>query len=221
MAVGVAGPTAVADAGASLVAHLEDALTDIVPPRSVVLGAPDDAPSKHPVVVVELVDVVENPHLRNGQAAPSGTGLLVDPADLALDLRYRVTVRPGHGAGGGPSDATHDRHSVVGHVAHTLHTAPVLDDPHLQGSLAGGPPIRVTLDQHDRTPDHRALAVDTPALHYRVSPVVIDAATADSPSRRTPRLDAREALVPQIRLPDNASRALRRASNADQHSRDQ
>lgn len=209
----MASPAAVAEASASLVAFLEHELGGRLAPRSIVLGPPEAAPTKEPVVAVELVDVFENPHLRNGQWTDGTETPLVDPAALVLDLRYRITVHPAHGTGD-PSDTTSARYDVLGHVMHALHQGATIDDPHLQGSLADGPPLRVTLDQQDRTPDHQALALETPVLHYLATPVIIDPphATGDDADGITDRLDdllGRGPIhdrVPTLRLPDALTR---------------
>lgn len=229
----MAAPSAIGDTGASLVAYLEDALTGVVSPRSVVLGAPGDDPTKEPVVVLELVDVTENAHLRNGQWTGDRATPTVDQAALVLDLRYRITVHPAHGGDHDPTSRTRACHAVLGHVAHALHEGAIVDDPHLAGTLADGPPLHVTLDQRDRTPDHAAIAIDVPAMHYLVTPVVIDPATdsgsdvgaptADSiprdarPDRIADRLShlATTDRLPRIRLPDNHSRARRRSTERD------
>lgn len=216
----VAAPSAIADASASLVAFLEHELQGRLTPRSIVLGPPEESPTKEPVVAVELVDVFENPHLRNGQWRDGADDPLVNPAALVLDLRYRITVHSAHGTGD-PTETTLARHDVVGHAMHALHQGPVIRDPHLQGSLAGGPPLRATLDQQDRTPDHQALAVESPALHYLVTPVIIDppesssgGETSDGITDRLGDLLGRGPVherVPMIRVPDALSR--RDASN--------
>lgn len=216
----VATPSAIAEAGSSLVAFLEHELVGRLTPRSIVLGPPEDSPTKEPVVAVELVDVFENPHLRNGQWTDGSDDPLVDPAALVLDLRYRITVHPAHGAGD-PRGTTSARHDVVGHVMHALHQGSVIRDPHLQGSLAGGPPLQVALDQQDRTPDHKALAVDTPVLHYLLTPVIIDPPDSSAGDDSSPGFTDRigdiidrgpiHERVPAIRLPD----ALARRSDTD------
>lgn len=207
----MAGLTAIADASASLVAYLEEALVGTLPSRAIVLGEPDDTPTKEPVVSIELVDILENPHLRNGEWIDGQPDPVVHPNTLALDLRYRITVHPAHGGGNDPSERTHRRLEVVGYVMHALHGSAQIDDPYLQGSLADEPPIQVTYDQTDRTPDHAGLAMETPALHYLVTPVVIDPEHdrsgdprfGDGIRDRLPRLPVLEGRLPTIRLPQN------------------
>lgn len=63
----MAGLTAIADASDSIVAYLRDALAGTLSSRSIVLGNPDETPTKEPVVSVELADVFENHHLWNGE----------------------------------------------------------------------------------------------------------------------------------------------------------
>lgn len=210
-------PSAIAEASASIVAFLEHELRGRLTPRAIVLGPPGESPTKEPVVTVELVDVSPNPHLRNGQWTTGSEDPLVDPTALVLDLRYRITVHPAHGTGD-PSETTLERHDVIGHVMHTLHQGAVIRDPHLQGSLADGPPLRVMLDQQDRTPDHQALALETPVLHYLVTPVIIDPPGSsgndtDGITDRLGDLLGRGPIhehVPAIRLPD----AFNRRSNS-------
>lgn len=186
----LAAPSAIGDAGASLVAYLEDALSGVVSPRSIVLGDPADDPTKEPVVVLQLADVTASTHLRNGQWTGDRTTPTVDPAALVLDLRYRITVHPAHGGDHDPTARTRERHAVLGHVAHALHEGATLEDPHLVGSLADGPPLHVTLDQRDRTPDHASIDIEAPALHYLVTPVVIDPATDPGRGMGSPAMDS-------------------------------
>lgn len=213
-------PSAIAEASASIVAFLEHELRGRLTPRTILLDPPEASPTKEPVVTVQLVDVFPNPHLRNGQLRAGDDDPLVDPTALVLDLRYRITVHPAHGTGD-PSETTLGRHDVIGHVMHTLHQGAVISDPHLQGSLTGGPPIRVTLDQKDRTPDHEALTLDTPVLHYLVTPVIIDppGSSGNDSDRTTDRIGDRlgraplHERVPTVRLPD----AFTRRTGSDPH----
>lgn len=216
MSLTVAGPTAIADAGASLVAYLEDALSGIVPADSIVLGDADDVASKGPIVAIELVDVFENPHLRNGQWRPGESAPVVTPTALVVDLRYRITVHPARNPARDrthidPTQSTYRRHQVVGHVMHALHEGASLDDPHLQGTLADGPAVRVTYDQEDRTPDYQALTVESPALHYLVTPIVVDSSDAGIDRRlpgRIPEMTARDELIPSVRLPKSVQKTV-------------
>lgn len=92
---------------------------------------------------------------------------------------------------------------------HALHDGALLDDQFLRGTLAQGPPLQVTYDQTDRTPDHAALAVETPALHYLVTPVIIDPENdrsgdtrfGDGIRGRIPKMPTLPERIPTIRLP--------------------
>lgn len=209
--------TAIGDAGATLVALLEDALSDRLGSDQVVLGAPGAAPGKAPRLTLTLVDVRESPPLRNGQAGtPSGPAPL-GPSALVLDLRYRLTVDPARGQERDPTAATRTQHELLGRAMRALHDRAVVDDPDLVGSLAGGPPLQVSLDQPAPPSAREGGREATPTVDYLVTPVVVDAGESGDGERATgrpERLPPVGRIVPTRAWPDppTLDRGLRRRS---------
>jgi len=142
----MAGATAIADVGETLVSLLRDRMDHLVDAKEIALASPDSVESGNDLrLTLFLYDVAENSHLKNQKG-----GLLDDgrrePASLALDLHYLLTAHPAHG-GADETAKTADQHRVLGRAMQVFADTPVLRGSTLEGSLEDAEKLQVSMDE--------------------------------------------------------------------------
>lgn len=210
---------AIADAGESLVELLQGTVGVDNPSDTIVLGTPGTRAgggsgpqgSTAPRLSVFLYRVVPSAALRNSprdvaETAGPGDATTVTPAPLAVELHYLVTA---HATGGtsasGTTAETADQHRVLGWAMQALAAHPVLDGSDLLGSLAGDPPVEVTLERSrlDDIVDVWSTFPDRPfepSASYVLSPVLVEATESADGQRVTDRTIDTEPIEPGAHL---------------------
>jgi hypothetical protein len=135
---------AIADVGQSIISVLWQEMqsdssvnTIITTEDALSLQSPADLQDDDSVhLSVYLYRILEDPHTKNRSPVP-GNGANLRKAPLTLDLYYMLTPLLG---------LPRDQQLVLGKTMQILYDRTSLSGPDLQGSLAGGDPIRVILN---------------------------------------------------------------------------
>lgn len=216
---------AIANAGESLVSLLQthvaldegsDAIVLGKPGALVGSSSPRSQSSTTPRLSVYLYQVVPTSSLRNAprevaDAEGAGDPTKVTAAPLALDLHYLVTAYPSGGSSGsGTTAETVDQHHVLGWALQALAENSVLEDADLQGSLAGDPPIDVTLEHSpfENVVDVWSTFPDQPyepSASYILSPVLVKPTESESGQRVNDRTIDTVPVDPNRRADTNNS----------------
>ena len=210
----MAGYTAIADVGLSLVELLRDRLGVLdldlgTGEERIVLGSPRDVADGDPVVLtVFLYRVEENPQMRNADrrevqptVGPPDPATLGE-APLALDLYYLLTAFSAETATGSESLETASQHRVLGRALQVLRDNTVLRGADLQGSLGEEDVVRISV-YPESAEDVLSIWSTFPERPYRpsvsflVSPVEIESELAAPVSRTVERT-----LVTEHRRPE-------------------
>lgn len=177
---------AISAVGQTLVGVLEDRMSlvgsddiALTPPHNVGKGAGDYR------LTCYLYDVTESGHLKNAEPPPRpGED---SEAAITLDLAYLLTAHP---SSTGPDDTanTVDQHNVLGEAIQVLAEDGILQGTTLEGTLSGGPPLQVTIEEESL--EHVTNIWGTfsetpyrPSVCYLVTPVVIDATSTEDDQR--------------------------------------
>jgi hypothetical protein len=178
--------TAIADAGESLVTLLRDRLTSpsyagdpdpvVSEPEEIELGSPKRLENGVRLSVY-LYRIAENGDLKNADPREPRPGP-EPPRPLELDLYYLITAYPGTG-GTDETANTLQQHVVLGRVMQVLQEVPILRGPDLQGSLAGGDaiPLSIVPEGMETVTSLWGTFSDTPfepSVAYLVGPVPIE-----------------------------------------------
>lgn len=183
----MAGDTAIADAGETLVGLLSGRLwgSDLADESKVALASPAALGADTDVRLgLFLYRVSENEHLRNADRTEVETAAgTVDPErrqvpPMALDLHYLLTAYPSEG-GADETTKTRDQHRVLGRAMQVLRDNAVVTGSDLQGSLVADGELRLAMDvkpteevfniwnTFDETPYQ-------PSVAYVVGPVLVE-----------------------------------------------
>lgn len=184
----MAAPTAIADAGETLVDLLIDQMDASVNDKQVVLSSPERVKDNDTVrLTVYLYDVSQNAHMQNKEP-PLPPDATVRPGDpLRLDLRYLVTAYPSTGNGDETAN-TAAQHEVLGDAMRVLNDNPVVAGTDLAGAFEGDDALYVS--EAEEAMDTVVSVWNTfgdrpyrPSVAYLVTPVVIDSAHEEAVGR--------------------------------------
>lgn len=200
----MAGDSAIAEVGETLVEVLRAQMTLLEGEDEIVLASPasvgDDSDAR---LTLYLYRITENGTMKN-EPGPSGRDTL-SRSPLALDLHYLLTAHPGPG-GDSEMGQTVQQHKVLGQAMRVFHDNGIIRGPDLVESLAGvGEELRIMVSPTEQ-PSFDALVsmwgtfpdrAYQPSLSYCVSPVLVD-------SERT--ADAHRVVEAQTRYRNEAER---------------
>jgi hypothetical protein len=174
----MAGFTAIADVGETLIELLRDRMDDLVSSSSIVLGSPGEISAQEsPRLCLFLYQVLESASLKNQKMLNVNSTTMQYPP-LTLDLFYMLTCY-----GATQNDRTvqsMEEHTILGRAMNVLSDNAVLRGSALKGSLEGtDEEFRVTLnpvslDELDRLWNSFNDKSFKLSICYIVSPVRID-----------------------------------------------
>ncbi|PWV95665.1 uncharacterized protein DUF4255 [Paenibacillus cellulosilyticus] len=179
----MAADSAIADVGESLLKLLQDGMSDLVQPSTIVLLSPADVEGQNVSLTLFLYYIAENPHLKNEPPSYSGSGR----QPLAIDLYYMLTAYTS------VQDIrlkAAEEQRVLGRAMRLLHENTVLRGSKLQGSLSGTDEVlRVTMNPlalTELTSIWHAIPKQfyRPSVGYVVSPLLLEAAQSGAEAAR-------------------------------------
>ena len=165
----------IGDVGRTLRALLLDGMgTWSVDDEQIALASPEQFEPEEVGLSLHLYHLEKHAH----RAQQSGS------APVTLDLYYLLTAHPPNGETVDTSD-TLEQHRMLSKAVQTLRTHSSISGSNLQGSLAGGESLQVTIDTGatDHVMDVWTSFQDTPympSISYIVSPVTIDTPDAEA-----------------------------------------
>lgn len=173
----MAGSSAIADVGQTLVGVLRERMEDLVARNEIALASPDSVESGDDIrLTLYLYSLSESPHLKNERTDSGSVDRSGHP--LALDLHYLLTAHPAH-SGADETARTAEQHSVLGRAMQVLQTDSILRGSDLKGSLDNTDELHVTIEQYST--DAIANIWTTfqeqpfrPSVSYIVTPVIIE-----------------------------------------------
>ena len=185
----MAGHTAIADVGDTLVTLLRDRMGDPVDDNDIALASPgDEGVGQDLRLTVYLYDVRQNEHLSNDRARPESAGRPAGAA-LVLDLHYLLTALPKESQSSAKQTAqTLDQHEVLGKAMQVLADNQIVRKPDLDADLGAEDVVQISFESIDRREilDVWGSFDETPyqpSVPFVVSPVVIDSEREGEPAR--------------------------------------
>ncbi len=177
----------IGDAGRTLRALLIDGMgTWSVEDHQIALASPEQFEPDEVGLSLHLYHLRENAHFTNEFTAVSGA---TSPREspLILELYYLLTAHPPNGETVDTSD-TLEQHRMLSKAIQTFREHSVVTDPDLEGSLAGGVPLQITIDEDatDQVMDVWGSFQETPylpSISYVVTPLLIETTIEDRPAR--------------------------------------
>ena len=170
----------IGDVGRTLRSLLQEGMGSwSVDDHQIALVSPDQFDPDEVGLSLHLYHLTENPHLRNDPPAAADADR-PGGSPLVLELYYLLTAHPPDGETIDTSD-TLEQHRILSKAIQTFGERSIVGGPDLEGSLAGGDPLHITIDTEatDHVLDVWSSFRDTPYLpsvSYVVTPVVIETA---------------------------------------------
>lgn len=174
----MASDTVIADVGDTLIQLLQDNMSDLVTPDSIILFSPGELEGDEPRLTLFLYQVFENEFLKNQEMQPVSDTTLQHPP-LTLDLFYMLTAYPSGGITD-RSERTLEEHRLLGRAMSIFYDNAILRGSVLRGSLAGTDAelriILTTMSMENLTQLWSAFNGQPfrPSVFYQVTPAPID-----------------------------------------------
>lgn len=190
----MAGYSAIADVGETLVEVLKDRMETLVDRDEVALASPGGIEaSDEQRLTLYLYRIAENDYLMNTGTQETDVNR-VSPAPLALDLYYLLTAYPSE-SGTDETTRTKEQHRVLGRAMQVLRDESVLRGSDLAGSLTEQRNLRVSrVSMNPESMDEVVNVWNTfqekpfqPSISYLVGPVFIESTKEQEVDRVTER----------------------------------
>jgi len=132
----MANDTVIADVGMTLIELLQDNMSDLIQPDSIILFSPGEIEQGDtPRLSLFLYQVMENEHLKNQEMRQVNSNALKYPP-LTLDLFYMLTAYPSSQIQD-RTERTLEEHRILGRAMRVFYDNAILRGSLLRGSLAG------------------------------------------------------------------------------------